>query len=479
MAAAAEDWLTIGGDYRFRYDVLQGKVHDYRQSDGTLNGVPAPGYTVKNNSLMMNRFGLNLKADPMEDIVVKARLVMYKVAGHQTADPALGVFFADRFGGSNDGTVSHIPQDSVVRVDYAFATVNNVFDQPIWFSIGRRPSTGGIPSNYRQNQEKMGTAGIPAILVDYAFDGVTLGYAPDIAKLPGAYAKLCYGRGYESGFKNIAGSVTGSSSNLKDTDFLGLNAVAYDTEKLHVEVQYQKGMNIFDQPSDTPPMANLGDIEWVGGVITTKMGSLNLFASAAVSKTDPNGNTFMNGGQASLLNNGSSTESHTGNALYVGGRLDMGSTKIGAEYNQGSKYWIGMIPDSDDIWTGKLGTRGSVYEVYLIQELKRKPISKKGKAFVRLGYQYYDFQYSGSNNWVGAPQKIADMSTTNIPLQQMLAPLKNAQDLYATFDCARREGHLPLPFLFILRLNSNGLALSILKLFFPSRFSTYSLDMAH
>ena len=24
MAAAAEDWLTIGGDYRFRYDVLQG-----------------------------------------------------------------------------------------------------------------------------------------------------------------------------------------------------------------------------------------------------------------------------------------------------------------------------------------------------------------------------------------------------------------------------------------------------------------------
>jgi Protein of unknown function (DUF3373) len=427
MAAAAEDWLQIGGDYRFRYDVLEGKVHDYYDANA---GGGVPGYTTKNNSLMMNRFGLNLKADPMEDIVVKARLVMYKVAGHQTSSPALGYFFADRFAGTNDGTVGHVPQDSVVRVDYAFATVNNVFDQPIWFSIGRRPSTGGIPSNYRQNLEKMGTAGIPAILVDYAFDGMTLGYAPDIAKLPGAYAKLCYGRGYESGFKNVPGF----SSNLKDTDFLGLNAVAYDTDKLHVEVQYQKGMNIFDLPSDgipgtpfTGPTTNLGDIEWLGGVVTTKMGNLNLFASAAVSKTDPNGNA---GPMGPMLDG----TDHTGNAIYVGGRLDMGTTKIGVEYNKGSQYWIGMIPDGDDVWTSKLGTRGSVYEVYLIQELKRKPVSKKGKAFVRLGYQYYDFQYTGSNNWVGPSIKIDNLTTGNAALAQGLAPLESAQDIYATFD---------------------------------------------
>lgn len=431
MAAAAEDWLQIGGDYRFRYDVLEGTTHDYIDSGMRPGSTAAPSneYKVKNNSLMMNRFGLNLKADPMEDVVVKARLVMYKVFGHQSDqgyNPFMGPFFADR-GAANDGTTAHVPGDSAVYVDYAFATVNNIFDAPLWFSIGRRPSTGGIPSNYRQNQEKMGTAGIPSIMVDYAFDGMTLGYAPDIAKLPGAYAKLCYGRGYESGFRPN-GAVAG-----KDTDFIGLNAVAYDTEKLHVEVQYQMGKNIFDQPSDAPPTINLGDIDWFGGVITTKMGNLNLFASAAVSKTDPNGNTTM-GGLASLLNNGSSTESHTGNAFYVGGRYDMGSTKVGVEYNQGSKYWIGMVPAADDVWTSKLGTRGSVYEVYLIQELKRKPISKKGKAFVRLGYQYYDFQYTGSNNWVGGPAKITDLNTTNPLLAQYFVPLKNAQDIYATFD---------------------------------------------
>ena len=100
----------------------------------------------------------------------------------------------------------HVPQDSVMRVDYAYATVNNIFGAPAWFSVGRRPSTGGIPSNLRQNNEKMGTAGIPSLLVNYAFDGMTLGYAPDVEALPGAYVKLCYGRGFDSGFQPETGS---------------------------------------------------------------------------------------------------------------------------------------------------------------------------------------------------------------------------------------------------------------------------------
>ena len=166
-----------------------------------------------------------------------------------------------------------------------------------------------------------------------------------------------------------------------------------------------------------------------------KLGGLNLFLSAAQSKTAPNGQ--LSGGQAGLLFNADSpAERQTGFAVYLGGRYDFQSsgTKIGAEYNQGSRFWVGMVPAGDDIWTSKLGTRGSVYEVYLIQELNRKPISKKGKAFVRLGYQYYKFDYTGSNNWVGAPEKISELSTTNAALQQMLAPLKDARDIYLTFD---------------------------------------------
>jgi len=172
-------------------------------------------------------------------------------------------------------------------------------------------------------------------------------------------------------------------------------------------------------------------------VIVTKLDTLTLFVSGAASKTDPNGNTNPLG--AGLLwDSFNPKESRTGNAIYLGGRYDITSTrtKIGAEYNHGSKNWIGMVPAGDDVWTSKLGTRGNVYEVYLIQELNRKAISKKANVFVRVGYQYYTFNYTASNSWLGAPVKISELNL-NIADQakaQFLTPLKNAQDIYATFE---------------------------------------------
>ena len=450
MAAAADDasWLTIGGDYRFRYDMLKGSIPTYLDSGmlpSIMSGVPTPpfiqnGYTVENNSLMHNRFGLNIKANPMEDVTVKARLLMYKVWGHETSTPIQGQYFADRAMGVNDGTVGHVPSDNALRADYAYATVSNVFGAPAWFSVGRRPSTGGIPSNIRQNQEKMGTAGIPSLMVNYAFDGMTVGFAPDIDALPGMYAKLCYGKGFDSGYqqKNVG-------TTLKDTDFLGLNAAVIDTENIHIEVQYQKGWNIFDLPSDgalgftaptvEPRRHRLG--RWSG---YRKTGGLNLFASASMSKTDPNNNTF--GGNTSPFGllwtaaaaGGEGPVSAKGYAVYAGARYDMNRTKVGVEYNHGSKNWIGMVPAEDDVWTGKLGARGDVYEIYVIQELGRKAIAKNAKAFVRLGYQWYKFDYTGSNFWIGAPTQTSGLTSASLANQQILAPVDEAKDLYLTFD---------------------------------------------
>jgi hypothetical protein len=437
--AAAEGAVEISGDYRFRYDHLEGTVHDYVQFDGvTPAGQPVPGFDVKNNSLLTNRFGVNLAVEALEDVRVKARLVMFKVWGHQTADPFLGTFFADRFQafGVHDGISGHVPEDNKIVADYAYATVSNVFDQPVWVSVGRRPTTGGIPSTLRLNKEKMGTAGIPNLLVDYAFDGGTIGWAPDIEALPGAYVKFCAGRGFDSGFRPGTGAG-------KDTDFYGLNVVPFDTQTLHVEIQYQIGKNIFDTPADAPsltgtpdrgPTTNVGDIAWWGGVIMGKVGSLNLFASGAASMTDPNDNTNPFG--AGLLwDQVNPREDRTGYAAYVGARYDLPTgTKIGAEYNHGSKYWIGMVPASDDVWTAKLGTRGDVFEVYVIQELKRAAITKKGRAYVRLGLQHYEFEFTGSNNWIGAPVEIASLNTADPTKQQFLAPLEDADDIYFTFD---------------------------------------------
>ena len=435
FAAAEDGGLEIGLDYRFRLDSLSGKVHDYidtglRDPLKTPAG-PIAGYDVKNDTVFMNRFGLHMKANPLEDVTMKAKLDMYKVSGHQTSNPVMGQFFADRFGATNDGTVGHIPEDSIVRVDYAYATVSNIFGAPVWYSVGRRPSTGGIPSNIRQNNEKIGTAGIPSLMVNYAFDGMTLGFAPEIDALPGFYTKLCYGRGFDAASRRRV------MPTLKDTDFYGLNAAFYDTDNLHIELQLQTGRNIFDAPSDSPNVStNLGNINWLGGVVTGKVSSLNLFATTAISRTDANGKTTM-GGMAGLLNNGPvNAENHNGYAFYVGGRYDIASTgtKVGVEYNHGSKNWISMVPAEDDIWTGKLGTRGDVYEVYIIQSLNRKAIAKKAEAFIRLGYQLYNFDYTGSNNWVGAPVKISDLNMINPMNAQFFAPVKKAQDLYLTFD---------------------------------------------
>ncbi len=450
--------VEIGGDYRFRYDYLDGTVANHYNAQDVLyfffGGGPPPqlqkGEDVTNDALMINRFGLNLKARATENIQVKARLLMYKVWGHSTAGPLTGSngFFADR-SSVFDGNVSHVPEDSILRVDQAYATWSNILDLPIWFSVGRRPSTGGIPTNLRQNEEKIGTAGTPGLMVDYAFDGLTFGVMPQLDFLPGAYTKFCYGKGFDSGFRPANNGVT-------DVAMYGVNVVPYSTDTLHLEFQWNRGANMFAFPETTEGNTNLGDIDQYGGIVMSEIpdvgpGTLNLFASAAISSTHPNSNLVSVPSTpagvtpagpmvpvAGLLYDapafGGEKKDKTGYAVYAGFRYDFAPTwtKLGFEYNHGSKNWITFLPASDDLFTAKLGTRGDVYEVYLIQQLNQKPIAKRGLAYLRLGYQNYRFRWTGSNNWVGAPQKIYDLDDPGKP--QMLKPLERAQDLYLTFD---------------------------------------------
>jgi len=475
-------WLTIGGDYRFRFDNLHGEVTPYADGmtvfgnasqlvaammsgaippmnqqalfgaaimGGTYGPLSLPAatqdaYDVKNDSLYTNRFGLNLKAKATEDVTVTARLLMYKIAGAQD-DRALQsgstAYSLDR-AGVFDGTLGHVPSDSKLLVDRAYATWNNIGGQPIWFSIGRRPSTGGAPGHLRQDLPAPGVSGVPAILVDYAFDGLSLGWAPEIASLPGASAKFCYGRGYQDSLEN---SDTGNG--LENTDMIGLDLVAYETDRFRAQFQYNRGMDIFDAPImltgpfPLAPAANIGDIDWysldfMGMAKKVGPGNLNWFVSGGMSQTHPNGNTLNFAGLDSgygLLFTGM-PEDTDGWAVYAGGRYDLPTsrTKIGFEYNHGSKNWITFTPASDDMWTAKLGVRGDVYETYLIKELPLKPISShNSKAFFKFGYQYYTFDYTGSNSWLGAPIEI---DALNRMTPQLTAPMKNAQDFYATFE---------------------------------------------
>ena len=101
-------------------------------------------------------------------------------------------------------------------------------------------------------------------------------------------------------------------------------------------------------------------------------------------------------------------KSYTGEAIYLGGRYDINSTgtKLGLEYNHGSKNWITFTPASDDMWTSKLAARGNVYEAYIIQGLNKKPIARRGNAFFRLGYQYnISVIQEAATGWGGSKHK--------------------------------------------------------------------------
>jgi opacity protein-like surface antigen len=407
---------------------------------GNLKMIPA--FKPKNETLYTNKFGLDLTAKATQDITVHAKLDMYKAFGSQSDQTTANGSFADRVG-VFDGTLSHVPSNSLLNVDRAFATWSNILDQPLWFSIGRRPSTNGAPSNLRLNNERPGNGGTPALLVDYAFDGMTIGYAPDIEILPGAYAKVCYGRGFESGIKTQANSI-------KDTDMLGIAIIPVDTDPLRVWLQWNRGFNIFDFPAmnntifgNTAPATNLGSIDWYGaGAMSTLKkfgpGNLNFFTDFGMSVAHPGGNVSQNAGFQGLMSGeffaqDTNRQDRFGWAAYAGVRYDLPSnTKIGFEFNHGSKNWITFAPAADDMWTAKVGTRGNVYEPYIIQELNLKPISSYlSKAFFKIGYQYYDFEYTGSNNWVGAPKKISEIQPTDLML---MTPVKTAHDIYGTFE---------------------------------------------
>lgn len=407
--------------------------------------VPVAAYKPENSTLYTNRLGVDVHAKATQDVTVNARFLMYKTFGAQD-DKAItnsgnAPYFADRVG-VFDGTLGHVPSSSYLNVDRAYATLSNIADRDMWFSVGRRPSTNGAPSNVKLNNPRPGNGGTPSLLVDYAFDGMTLGYAPDIDGLPGAYGKVCYGRGFESGFRQTPGN------SLSDTDMLGIALIPIDTDPLRVWLQWNRGFSIFDAPTmsntyfgNTSAKINLGDIEWwgVGAMGTVKKvgpGNLNWFADVGMSVTHPNQNVSSQFGFQGLLTGAffspEAPTSKTGTAVALGLRYDLPSnTKLGVEYNHGSKNWITFAPAADDMWTSKVGTRGNAYDFYLIQELDKKPVSSYfSKTFFRIGYQYYDFQYTGSNNWVGAPVKVSDVNG------QMMTttPLKNAHNLYATFE---------------------------------------------
>jgi hypothetical protein len=432
----AADWdlaarVKLYGDFRSRLDYYGAKT--------------VFGNDLDNDSIWTNRFRLNMRVAATENVEFKGRLAMYKVWGMESATTDASGTAWPQF----DGNSTRTPSDNALRVDRAYVNFNNIGGAPIWFSIGRRPTTDGNPANIRMNlDERSGTP----LVMDYAFDGISMGYAYKWGGDMGAgRVRVCYGRGFEDGLQ-----VDGAYMN--DMDFLGVSWDILQKGSRFAYLQSFRAFNVINYPNFQDPIidANFGDMSGMGqrenvgnlqhttAMYMDKIVGLNYFIAGGWSRTDPNEKGMFNdfAGMAMGMMGygpkiGPNQDTENGYYAHLGVRYDIDpiGLKLGAEWNHGSQYWIGMTPGHDDLYQSKVAARGNVYEVYGIYDLPTgKAISKYAKTFMRLGYQRYEYDYSGSNDWNMMAYDLGN--SADLAKLRMLGqdPVESANQVYVTLE---------------------------------------------
>jgi len=377
-----------------------------------VTGVYQAGYSNNTNTLLTNRLRLKFDTKVSDNISFGARLSMYKVFGDGTG---VQMFNGQPNSLNMDGTSVGVPNSDQVRVERVFFNWNNIGGSKFYLSIGRRPAVGGPPLQYRQDEPRGGTPS--GALFDFQYDGMTFGYhVTDKMTL-----RACYGMGYTSGFGN-ANILKTPADRLKDVHLAGGVFDLYESEGTFVQALVARAWNVTDgftglmvlpnnpltgDPVGGPvvmryaPSANLGAINLYGVVLQKRLRQFDLYASANWNSLRPNGQTTPFGGLGS--DPFSTPENHEGQMYYVGVRYAVpkndGRTKIGFEFNHGTKYWFNFSQAEDDIIAPKTNTRGEVYETFLTHRIADHFLFKAD--FIR-----YNYTWSGSGWHIGEPKRL-------------------------------------------------------------------------
>jgi len=402
-------------------------------------------YDIDNQILYTTRLRLGMKAKISDNMTFAGRLGMFKNWGDSTGTKVFDSWNAFTMDGTNGGNTT----GDFLRVERAFFNWKHIADTNFYLSIGRRPSTYGSPSNFRENEKRGGTP--TGHLVHFNFDGLTLGYKlSEVTGIEGQAIRFCYGQGFESEWGN-GEMFNNETANLKDTHLGGFNIDLFDDGATLAQLTLFRAQDVVDgfkgvfafpieyaalfaptlyadmQKFPTfnfntryTPSSVIGDINLVGlNIAHTTDSEVTVFASAAMTQLLPSGKAGMFGGlgtdavfEARLSADGSeiymepvraeNSDTQEGYGLYVGLQVPAPMGKFGVEYNYGSKYWSPFTQAQDDALGSKLATRGHVGEAYYVVELNRN-------AFIKLSGLYYDYEYTGSGSPVGKPKKIEDV----------------------------------------------------------------------
>jgi hypothetical protein len=400
-------------------------------------------YDINNDILYTTRLRLGMKAKVADNVDFAGRLLMYKNWGDSTGAKVFDSWGSFTMDGTNGGNTT----GDWLRVERAYFDWKDIAGSPLYLSIGRRPSTYGPPSQYRENELRGGTPS--GHLVHFNFDGITAGYKlSEHTGIEGQTFRICYGQGFESEWGN------GELFNEIDTKDVHLGGVNFDvlndgTNFLQLTLfkawdvtdgfkgvmafptQYagffaptlysdMQKFPTFNFVTRVQPSTNIGDIV-LGGIGFTREEDfgLNWFVSGAWTRVEPNGKAGMFGGlvsdavyEATLNEAGTEVimgpvratndSTEDGYSIYVGVQIPAPMGKLGLEYNYGSKYWTPFTQAQDDVIGSKLATRGHVGEGYYIVDINPN-------MYFKIGAIYYDYEYTNSGSPVGAPRKVEDV----------------------------------------------------------------------
>lgn len=381
--------INWGVDFRTRVDSFKQTAANEKKSS--------------NDDVWSNRLRLNMSSTITDDMKFTGRLVMYKNWADSYAYPYAGM----------DPMQGRRPSDSTLFVDRAYVDWTVLKGEvPVALTIGRQPSSDGPSHQFKDNTVRKST--YSALSFDGGADGVvaTVGLQK-LTGIPELALRVGYGKGYQ---QNTGASYTGAAG-ISDTKVGGifLDAGLGITGSL-VQISAVKATDVVSNSNMPNQNKNIGEVSLYTAMVeftNLANSNLDLFAHYAVSVSKPNGqnSTFSmdtNGDgtpdyfpvMGLLTNNDGNTDTKTGHAFWVGGRYTFESAllnnpRVGLEYNRGSQNWFSFTQGSNDV-TNKLATRGDAVEAYYIQPVNRY-------AYLRVGAQVINYDYSGSGMQIGAP----------------------------------------------------------------------------
>jgi len=351
----AFDNIKFGVDFRNAVDVL-----DYKDNE--------TGESASNNSLLTSRLYLTMAAAPMEGLTFKGKLAVYSIWGAE--------LYHDGDNPFKSWAASSKASDTVLRVKEAYFVYNNdIGEQPVSFSIGRRPSTNGFLANYRENEPEPGSpaAHITNMEVDAAM--VKLDFDRFIT---GSYVKFVYGRAHAGEIQGVYGnkgeSPKGPYADLEtgdeEVDFFVMPGMAYNDGQYELMFQWAHIFNTkgqeFNDPSTKKDAAGTADlfslglkVNGIGDEISDFLDDSIFFISGAYTNYNADSGYQLLGS----ANGGSKSGSSIWTGIIIPDMITENG-RIGFEYNHGSKYWTPMTWAEDTALGSKVAVRGDAYEAY-------------------------------------------------------------------------------------------------------------------